>query len=198
MPDDRDAIYFGSPTAWRSWLEVNHATADFVWLGYWKKHTGRVNLTWSEAVDQALCFGWIDSVRQSVDEDRSRQRFTPRRRGSTWSNVNVEKVAQLEALGLMTDAGRAVFEARTLEGVYSYENGEVELSPEYAALLAASPAALEFFEAQRASYRKVAKRWVMSARQQQTRDRRMAQLVADCEAGLLIRPQRYGQSPGSG
>ena len=99
MAEDRDATYFENPTAWRAWLEVNHASADFVWLGYWKKHTGRVNLTWSEAVDHALCFGWIDSVRQSVDADRSRQRFTPRRRGSTWSNVNVEKVARLEALG---------------------------------------------------------------------------------------------------
>lgn len=198
MPEDRDAIYFESPAAWRSWLETHHATAESVWLGYWKKHTGRVNLTWSEAVDQALCFGWIDSVRQSVDHDRSRQRFTPRRRGSAWSNVNVEKVAQLEALGLMTDAGRAVFAMRSLEGVYSYENGEVALSPEYAAMLAASPVALVFFEAQRASYRKLAKRWVMSAKQQQTRDRRMAQLLADCEAGLLIKSQRYGQGPLSG
>jgi uncharacterized protein YdeI (YjbR/CyaY-like superfamily) len=196
MAEDRHAIYFESPTAWRAWLEVNHASADFVWLGYWKKHTGRVNLTWSEAVDQALCFGWIDSVRQSVDADRSRQRFTPRRRGSTWSNVNVEKVARLEALGLMADAGRAAFEARDVVGDYAYENGEVELSPEYAALLAASPAALDFFEAQRASYRKVAKRWVMSAKQEQTRDKRMAQLVADCEAGLLIKSQRYGERPG--
>jgi uncharacterized protein YdeI (YjbR/CyaY-like superfamily) len=192
MSEDRDAIYFESPAVWRSWLEANHATADFVWLGYWKKHTDRVNLTWSEAVDQALCFGWIDSVRQSVDHDRSRQRFTPRRRGSVWSNVNIEKVTRLEARGLMSDAGRAAFEAREAEGVYSYENGEVELSPEYAAMLAASPAALAFFEAQRASYRKVAKRWVMSAKQQQTRDRRMAQLLADCEAGLLIKSQRYG------
>ena len=193
MAEDRDAIYFADPKAWRAWLEENHATAPFVWVGYWKKHTGRVNLTWSEAVDQALCFGWIDSVRQSVDGDRSRQRFTPRRPGSTWSRVNVEKVAMLEAAGLMTTAGRAVFEARTVEGVYSYENGDVELPPEYAAMLAASPAAVTFFESQRPSYRRLAKQWVMSAKRPETRDRRMAELVADSEAGRLIRSQRYGR-----
>lgn len=186
-------MYVDGPLAWRGWLQEHHATEPGVWLGMWKKHTGRVNLTWSEAVDQALCFGWIDSVRQTVDADRSRLRFTPRRKGSPWSRVNIEKVARLEAAGLMTDAGRAAFEARTAEGVYSYENGEIELAPEYVALLAASPSALAFFESQRPSYRKIAKRWVMTAKRQETRDRRMAELVADCEAGLLIRSQRYGR-----
>lgn len=193
MAEERDAIYFDGPLDWRGWLEEHHATTPSVWVGMWKKHTGRVNLTWSDAVDHALCFGWVDSVRQRVDEDRSRLRFSPRRTGSPWSKVNLEKVARLEAVGLMTEAGRAAFEARTAEGVYSYENGEIELAPEYDVLLAASPPALEFFESQRPSYRKIAKRWVMTAKRQETRDRRMAELVADCEAGRLIRSQRYGR-----
>lgn len=191
--EEREAIYFEGPGHWRSWLEEHHASSTGVWLGYWKKRTGRAVLTWSQAVDQALCFGWIDSVRQSVDEDRSRQRFTPRRPGSAWSRINVAKVSVLEEQGLMTDAGRAAFEAR-LEGgrgLYSYENGDVELSEEYVARLAASPAALAFFEGLRPSHRRVAAHWVMSAKQERIRDRRLAQLIDDCEAGRLIRPLRY-------
>lgn len=191
--EEREAIYFDGPGHWRSWLEEHHASATGVWLGYWKKHTGRAVLTWSQAVDQALCFGWIDSVRQSVDENRSRQRFTPRRPGSAWSRINVAKVADLEAQGLMTAAGRAAFEARLADGrgLYSYENGDVRLSEEYAARLAASPEALAFYEGLRPSYRRVAAHWVMSAKQERTRDRRLAQLVEDCEAGRLVPPLRY-------
>lgn len=196
MSEDPPVIYFESPEDFRAWLEENHATATEVWVGYWKKHTGRDVLTWSQAVDQALCFGWIDSVRYSVDGERSRQRFTPRKRGSTWSRINIAKVAELEKQGLMTDAGRAAFEARLedRQGIYSYENDEVELSPAYQAQLSASPEALAFFESRPPTYRKVAKRWVMSAKKGETRDRRMAELVADSEAGRLIKPMRYGRN----
>lgn len=192
MVDEHDVIYFESPDAWRAWLREHHATDTEVWVGFWKKHTGRAGLVYSDAVDQALCFGWIDGVMHRVDDERHAQRFTPRRPGSNWSNVNVAKVQRLEEAGLMADAGRAAFEARRpdREGVYTHENDEVELSPEYAAQLAASPGALAFFESRRPSYRKIAKRWVMSAKQQRTRDKRMAELIADCEAGLLIKSQR--------
>lgn len=198
MAEETPEIYFEGPEAWRAWLQEHHATATEVWVGYWKKHTGRAVLTWSQAVDQALCFGWIDSVRKSVDEDRSRQRFTPRRRGSTWSNINIAKVADLEARGLMTEAGRAAFDARVedRQGIYSYENGATALSPVYAAQLAASPAAAAFLESQRPTYRSAAAHWVMSAKQERTRERRMAQLVADSEAGMLVKPLRYGRDPG--
>lgn len=196
MTEEPEAIYFESPQAFRAWLEEHHATAAEVWVGYWKTHTGRRALSWSEAVDEALCFGWIDSVARRVDGDRSRQRFTPRRRGSTWSRINIAKVAELERQGRMTEAGRAAFEARREDrsGVYSYENGEVELTPEYAARLAASPAALAFFESQPPSYRRTVQRWVMSAKKEETRDRRMAELVADCEAERLVKPLRYGRN----
>lgn len=196
MTEERPATYFESAEEWRAWLTDNHATATEVWVGMFKKHAGRVGLTYPEAVEQALCFGWIDGVMNRVDGDRIRQRFTPRKSGSTWSNINIAKVADLEARGLMTEAGRAAFEARRpdRQGIYTYENHEVELSPEYLAQLAASPSALAFFESQTPSYRKVAKAWVMSAKQEKTRDKRMAELIADSEAGQLIRSQRYGRN----
>ena len=116
-------IFFSSPREFYDWLEQNHQTADEVYLGYWKKHTGKASLTWSEAVDQALCFGWIDGRVNRIDEDRHMQRFTPRRPNSNWSNVNVAKVERLIEEGLMRPAGLAAFalrkEAKT--GVYSYE-----------------------------------------------------------------------------
>ena len=196
MTEERPATYFQSAEEWRAWLTDNHATATEVWVGLFKKHTGRIGLTYPEAVEQALCFGWIDGVMNRVDGDRIRQRFTPRKSGSTWSNINIAKVADLEERGLMTEAGRAAFEARRpdRQGIYTYENHEVELSPEYLAQLAASPSALAFFESQTPSYRKVAKAWVMSAKQEKTRDKRMAELIADSEAGQLIKSQRYGRN----
>ena len=116
-------IFFSSPQEFYEWLEQNHETADEVYLGYWKKHTGKPTLTWSEAVDQALCFGWIDGRLNRIDDERHMQRFTPRRPNSNWSNVNVAKVERLIEEGLMRPAGLAAFglrkEAKT--GVYSYE-----------------------------------------------------------------------------
>ena len=116
-------IFFSSPQEFYEWLEQNHETADEVYLGYWKKHTGKPSLTWSEAVDQALCFGWIDGRVNRIDDERHMQRFTPRRPNSNWSNVNVAKVERLIEEGLMRPAGLAAFglrkEAKT--GVYSYE-----------------------------------------------------------------------------
>ena len=197
MPEDRQASFFDNPAQWRAWLEAHHATESELWLGFWKKGAGRDGLTYDEAVDQALCFGWIDGLLNRIDDRCHRIRFTPRRPGSNWSKVNVEKVARLEQQGLMTDAGRAAHEAGKADprGVYSYENtGEVALDPVYAARLAGSPRALAFFEAQRPSYRRAVKAWVMSAKQERTRERRMAQLVADCEAGRLVKPFAYGRN----
>jgi uncharacterized protein YdeI (YjbR/CyaY-like superfamily) len=116
-------IYFSSPQEFYDWLEENHERADEVYLGYWKKHTGKPSLTWSEAVDQALCFGWIDGRVNRIDEDRHMQRFTPRRPNSNWSNINVAKVERLIEEGRMRPAGLAAFALRRDEktGVYSYE-----------------------------------------------------------------------------
>ena len=196
MTEEQPATYFADAAEWRAWLEEHHTTASELWVGLRKKHAAHRGLGYTDAVEQALCFGWIDGVLNRVDEDRVRQRFTPRKRGSTWSNVNIAKVAELEERGLMTDAGRAAFEARRPErqGIYAYENGEVELDPAYVARLAASPRARAFFDAQPPWYRKNAKSWVMSAKQASTRDKRMTELIADCEAGRLIRTQRYGRN----
>jgi uncharacterized protein YdeI (YjbR/CyaY-like superfamily) len=197
MHQDAQATFFDDPGEWRAWLEGHHAADTELWLGFWKKSADHSGLTYDEAVDQALCFGWIDGVLNRIDEQRHRIRFTPRRRGSNWSRVNVEKVARLEEKGLMTDAGRAAHEAGRHDprGLYSYENTkEVELPPAYLEMLAASPAALAFFESQRPSYRRAVKRWVMAAKQEATRDRRMAELVADCAAGRLIKGMRYGRN----
>jgi uncharacterized protein YdeI (YjbR/CyaY-like superfamily) len=181
---EADAIFFDSPEAFRGWLQANHDSETEVFVGYWKKATGKQTMTWSQAVDQALCFGWIDSVLRSIDDERHMQRFTPRKPGSNWSKVNVEKVAKLEAEGLMTEAGRKAFEARTKDktGVYSFEARErAELPPEYAEQLAANAAANEYFERRAPSYRRTAVHWVVSAKREETRLRRLGQLI-DCSA----------------
>lgn len=193
MDDKREAVYFESADAWRAWLDEHHASATQLWLGFWKKGTGHPGLTYSDAVDQALCFGWIDGLLNRVDDRRHKIRFTPRRPGSNWSKVNVDKVAALEARGLMTPAGRAAHESGKHDprGAYAYEStDEAVLTPELEAQLAASPVAVAFFEAQRPSYRRAVKGWIMSAKQDKTRVKRMAELVADSEAGLLVRPLR--------
>ncbi|HET7305308.1 MAG TPA: YdeI/OmpD-associated family protein [Segeticoccus sp.] len=180
---------------WRAWLVEHHQQESEVWLGYWRKHTGRPTLSWDEAVEEALCFGWIDGRRQGIDEERHQQRFTPRKAGSTWSNVNVRRMQQLIEQGRAAPAGVAAYEARRVDrvGTYSYENDEVPLSEDYLARLRREPAAWAFWEAQRPSYRKVAARWVMTAKRPETRERRIGELVDDCAAGRLIKSQRYGR-----
>jgi uncharacterized protein YdeI (YjbR/CyaY-like superfamily) len=172
----------------RAWLEEHHASEDELIVGFHKVGTGRPSLTWSEAVDQALCFGWIDGVRRSVDEGRYTQRFTPRRRGSNWSKVNVDKVEALRKQGLMTAAGLAAYEARRPETTssYSYERAQAAFTPAMLRTFRADEAAWEFFSAQPPGYRRTATHWVMSAKREETRERRLAQLVTDSAAGRRL------------
>src|SRR5438105_9746878 len=116
--------FFRTPAQWRSWLERHHASKDELWVGFYKKGSGRPSITWPQSVDEALCFGWIDGIRKSVDADSYMIRFTPRRPGSTWSAVNIRRVAELAKLGLMGEAGRTAFGRRTAakSGIYAYEN----------------------------------------------------------------------------
>ena len=160
-------------------------------MGYWKKHTGKPSLTWSEAVDQALCFGWIDGRLNRIDDERHMQRFTPRRNGSNWSKVNVEKVARLKEAGLMRPAGLAAFERRSDDrtGVYSFER-ETELAPEYEARLRANRAAAEYFDARPPWYRRTAIHLVMSAKKEETRLRRLERLIEDSAAGRDLKELR--------
>jgi uncharacterized protein YdeI (YjbR/CyaY-like superfamily) len=162
-----------------------------VYVGYWKKHTGKPSLTWSEAVDQALCFGWIDGRVNRVDDERHVQRFTPRKPGSNWSKVNVEKVAKLKQAGSMQPAGLAAFERRTDDrtGVYSFER-DAALTPEYEARLRANRAAAEYFDSRPPWYRRTAIHLVMSAKREETRERRLEQLIEDSAAGRDIKQLR--------
>ncbi len=184
-------IFFQSSQEFYDWLEENHETADEVHVGFHKQHTGRRAMSWSDAVDQALCFGWIDGRVNKLDEDRYMQRFTPRRPGSNWSKVNVEKVSKLKEAGLMRPAGLAAFQRRTdaRTGVYSFER-ESELSPELEARLRANAAAVDYFDSRPAWYRRTAVHLVMSAKRQETRERRLEQLIEDSAAGRDIKQLR--------
>ncbi len=195
---ERPAVFFDSPQDFRLWLEENHESATELWMGLNKKHVVPRGLTWEQAVEEALCFGWIDSKAQRIDEDTRRQRWTPRRPDGNWSSVNVALVERLTAEGRMRPAGLAAFERRRPagQGGYAHEqDGEPVLPPEYAAQLAASPSAAAFWAVATTSYRKLCITWVTSAKQAQTNDRRIAQLVEASAAGCLIPPQRYGDPP---
>jgi uncharacterized protein YdeI (YjbR/CyaY-like superfamily) len=186
-----EPIYFESPAAFRAWLEQHHERETEVWVGFWKKATGKQGMTWSQAVDEALCFGWIDSIAKRVDGQSHRQRFTPRKSTSNWSAVNVAKVATLRAEGRMRPAGEAAF-ARRSDGrssVYSFEQRkDPQLEPEQQAQLEANAAAWAYFQSKPPSYRKPAIWWVISAKRPETRARRLATLIADSAAGRTIKP----------
>ena len=186
-------IYFGSAAEFRAWLEEHHATEPAVLVGYWKKRTGKPSLTWSEAVDEALCFGWIDSVAKGVDEQRRMQRFSPRKPTSNWSLVNVRKVEALRAAGKMRPAGEAAFARRRTDktGVYSFEQrDEAAFTAEQLAQFQAHPQAWAYWEARPPGYRRQATWWVISAKREETRARRLAALIEDCAAGRAIKPLR--------
>ncbi|MEI2732449.1 MAG: YdeI/OmpD-associated family protein [Dermatophilaceae bacterium] len=198
LPADPEPTFFDGPEQFRAWLAAHHDSAPELWMGLRKKHVEPRGLTWAQAVEEALCYGWIDSVVQSMGPDAVRQRWTPRRRGSVWSSVNVALVGRLAAEGRMQPAGLAAYEARRedRQGIYAYEQAETgALPPEYAAALAGDSRAGAFWGLATASYRKQCIHWVLAAKQQATRDRRLATLVADCAAGQLIAPMRYGTQP---
>ena len=185
-----DPIFFETPADFRAWLAENHATADHLLVGFHKKGSGRRSITWPEAVDEALCYGWIDGVRKGIDAGSYTIRFTPRKKGSVWSTVNVNRVRALTELGLMQPTGLAAFEARKEDrsGIYSHEQGDVEMPEPYLGLLREDAAAWEFYEKQPASYRKAVNWWVVSARKDETRRRRLDSLVA-CSARAERVPQ---------
>jgi uncharacterized protein YdeI (YjbR/CyaY-like superfamily) len=185
-----EPIYFESPEALRDWFDANHETAAELWVGYWKKAAGRPTLTWAQAVDEALCVGWIDTTRYAVDDQRSKQRFTPRRKGSNWSSVNIANVERLAKEGRMRPAGLRAFEQRTAakSGVYSYENRhQARFTADEEARFKADEAAWEWFQARSPSYRTGATWWVASAKRDETRARRLAELIEESAAGRTPR-----------
>lgn len=193
---ERPAVFFADAAEFRIWLEQNHATATELWMGLYRKGDPLQGITWAEAVPEALCFGWIDSVSQRIDDRARRQRWTPRKPNSNWSEVNIAHVERLIAEGRMRPAGLAAYERRTdaRSGVYSFER-RGELTAEQAAAIAADPAAQAFWEVATASYRRAVTNWVQSAKRERTRIDRLATLVADCAGGRLAPPMRYGEPP---
>ncbi len=179
-----DVRFFAEPGEFRDWLADHHDSDEPLWVGYYKKATGKRSITWEESVDQALCYGWIDGVRRSLDSMSYAIRFTPRRAGSTWSMVNVKRVAALTAAGLMHPRGIAAYEARdgARTGIYSYEQrDQAALSPDEEARFRANAAAWEYFQSTTSSYRRTATYHVVTAKQAATRARRLAWLI-ECSA----------------
>lgn len=196
--------FFPTPADFRAWLERNHEQAPELVVGFYKKGSGRPSITWPESVDEALCFGWIDGIRRSIDEESYCIRFTPRRARSVWSNVNLKRVAELTRLGRMQPAGLRAFEARnpSRSGIYSYEvvqRRDVKLPPAYVAKIKANAKAWAFLEGQPPFYKRAIAAYVMSAKKEETRLKRVARVIEDSakgrRIGLMERPaKRQGKS----
>ena len=184
------ATFFPTPARFRAWLAKHHDTSRELWVGFYKKSSGEPSITWPEAVDEALCVGWIDGVRKSIDDASYAIRFTPRKPRSNWSAVNVARVAELTRAGRMQPSGLAAFEARAPErtGIYAYEQRHTaEFDPASEKTFRANKKAWEFFQAQPPWYRRTAIWWVVSAKKEETRRSRLATLVDDSAQGRTIR-----------
>jgi uncharacterized protein YdeI (YjbR/CyaY-like superfamily) len=180
--------FFKSPSDLRKWFEAHHASAPELWVGYYKKDSGKPSITWPQSVDEALCFGWIDGIRKSIDDFSYKIRFTPRKPRSTWSAVNIKRAQELIDQGLMRPAGLKAFQAReeNRSGIYSYEQRSPELPDQYAKKLKKNLAAWKFFQAQPPSYRKAANWYVLSARKEETRLKRLDSLIEYSVQGQRI------------
>jgi uncharacterized protein YdeI (YjbR/CyaY-like superfamily) len=182
---------FETPDDFRAWLEQHHDTATELWVGFHRKSTGRPSMTWAQAVDEALCFGWIDGKTKRIDEGSWTIRFTPRRKGSVWSARNIGRVQELRRQGRMRPAGLRAFEARREDrsGIYSYEQRHrAVLDPAFEARFRKRRKAWAWFEAKSPSYRQAAIRWVMTAKREETRERRLYQLIEASAAGTTVPP----------
>ncbi len=180
-----EVTFFGHQDEFRQWLSENHARETELWLGVYKKNSGKVGIKHSEAVDQALCFGWIDGRVKSLGEMSYAIRFTPRKSNSIWSQVNIKRLAELTELGMMHPAGLATFEERRpeREKLYSYEVDPTELAIDYEEKLRANEAAWAFFTSQAPSYQRTVRHWVMRAKREETRIRRLSDLIETSARG---------------
>lgn len=175
--------FFSTPKEFREWLEVHHKTKDELIVGFYKVKSNKPSITWSESVDQALCYGWIDGIRRSIDNESYSIRFTPRRSTSIWSAINIKKVKELSKAGLMTPAGISIFKQRkdpNSKG-YSYENINVPLDADYERQFKINSKAWEFFNNQAPYYQKATKNWIMSAKQEKTRLSRLEKTIQASE-----------------
>ncbi len=176
-------IFFRSPTELRDWFKQNHSSEDELWVGYYKKSSGKPGITWQESVDVALCFGWIDSIRRSIDAVSYKNRITPRRPGSNWSAINIKRANELIEQGLMHEAGLKAFEARkkNKSAIYSNEQKRVELEEPYNKIFKKNKRAWKFFQSMPPYYRKTVNWWIVSAKKEETRLKRLQKLI-DCSA----------------
>ncbi len=187
MPDLKPR-FFRTPAELRQWFKKHHATEKELWVGYYKVSSGKPTVTWAESVDEALCVGWIDGIRKSIDDESYTNRFTPRKRGSTWSTVNIKRVKMLVDEKRMQPPGLKAFEARreNKSGIYSYEQRPTELDEPYLSQMTRNKKAWEFFEAQPPSYRKMLIWYVVSAKQEATRQKRLKILIEASARGRRL------------
>jgi uncharacterized protein YdeI (YjbR/CyaY-like superfamily) len=188
--------FFRTPADFRLWLERHHATDAEVWVGYYKKRSGKGGMIYKEALDEALCFGWIDGILKSIDDERYMQRYTPRKSTSHWSNVNVRRFAELEAAGRVEAAGRAAHDRKTPErtGKAAYEQPEAEFAATQLKTLKANKKAWAFFRAQPPGYQRLVKHFVTRAKQEATRERRLTHVIKHSAKGERI--PRFVSPPG--
>jgi uncharacterized protein YdeI (YjbR/CyaY-like superfamily) len=197
LPTNDDVRIFPTAAAFRAWLEANHDTATELWIGYYKKGVPRTSMTYPESVDEGLCFGWIDGLTRRIDAEVYTIRFTPRRKTSNWSAINIAKVADLTAAGRMRPAGLRAFEERDRrkDAIYSTDRPQ-QLPPDMLDRLEADEAAHAYWQSRTPSFRRQATHWIVSAKRPETRERRFATLLADAAAGrdpqpfLVTREQR--------
>jgi uncharacterized protein YdeI (YjbR/CyaY-like superfamily) len=180
--------FFSTQEEFREWLKKNHRKETELLVGFWKVGTKKPSMSWSQSVDQALCFGWIDGVRKSIDEESYSIRFTPRKPTSIWSAINIKKIEELTKAGLMTSEGIKAFELRKEEksAIYSHEKEPATLDPEFEKQFKANKKAWEFFNNQAPSYKKVMLHWIMSAKQEKTRLSRLEKTIRESESGKRV------------
>jgi uncharacterized protein YdeI (YjbR/CyaY-like superfamily) len=191
LGSEMNPIFFASQAEFMAWLEEHHELRQELWVGFHKKATGRPSPTWPESVDAALCFGWIDGIRKAIDGERYKQRFTPRRKGSNWSAINVRRIQEMREQGLVRPAGIAAFEAALPDrvAVYSHEQRQnAGLDEAFEQQFREDAAAWEQFQSRPDWYRKAAIHWVTSAKREETRRKRLKTLIADSAAGREIAP----------
>lgn len=181
--------FFKTQSEFRKWLSEYHNKADELIVGFYKVATGKASISYKESVDEALCYGWIDGIRKSLGDESYSIRFTPRRKGSIWSRVNIQRAAELEKLGLMKPSGLKIFHSfdKKKTNMYSFEQKTVKLSREFEKQFKANKKAWQYFQSMPPSYQRPAIWWVISAKQEETRKRRLNTLIHDSEAGRKIK-----------
>ena len=191
---EQEVLFFESPDSFRDWLQQNHLTVTEQWVGFYKKQTQLPSITWPESVDQALCFGWIDGLRKSIDDKAYKIRFTPRKPQSHWSAVNINRMKELQKMGMVEERGLEAFERRNSKRakLAAYEqSGVVELASAYQRQFEKDKDAWQDFNNRAPSYRKQCIWWVMSAKKEETQKRRLGILIESCKLGQKVPPLRW-------